>query len=122
MVTLPLLPQLANASAATSATIQRERVTVEQVGELLIESLQAKGRKRATIETYGSALRIQLVPFFATKTLDRIGRREIEAFIAWMGKTGRSAKTTLNALGILHSIFRVRAARGVGAVEPLHAR
>jgi integrase len=87
------------------ATLSRERVTIEQVGELLIESLQAKGRKRATIETYGSALRIQLVPFFATKTLNRIGRREIEAFIAWMGKTGRSAKTTLNALGILHSIF-----------------
>jgi integrase len=87
------------------ATIQRERVTIEQVGELLIESLQAKGRKRATIETYGSALRIQLVPFFSTRTLDRIGRREIEAFIAWMAKTGRSAKTALNALGILHSIF-----------------
>jgi integrase len=87
------------------ATIQRERVTIEQVGELLLESLKAKGRKRATIETYSSALRIQLVPFFATKTLDQIGRREIETFITWMGKTERSAKTTLNALGILHSIF-----------------
>jgi hypothetical protein len=43
------------------AAIQRERVTIGQVGELLIGSLQVKGRKRATIETYGSALRIQLV-------------------------------------------------------------
>jgi integrase len=86
-------------------SLSRERVTVEQVGGLLIESLRAKGRKRATIETYGSALRIQLVPFFGTRTLDRIGRREIEAFMAHMRKTGRSPKTTLNALGILHSIF-----------------
>jgi integrase len=87
------------------AMLSRERVTVEQVGDLLIASLRAKGRKRATIETYGSALRIQLVPFFGTRPLDRIGRREIEAFIAYMDKTGRSPKTTLNALGILHSIF-----------------
>ncbi len=68
--------------AVDHATLSRERVTIEQVGALLIESLQAKGRKRATIETYESALRVQLVPFFGPRTLDRIGRREIEAFIA----------------------------------------
>jgi integrase len=100
------------------ATLSRERVTVEQVGALLLESLQAKGRKRATIETYGSALRIQLVPFFGSRTLDRIGRREIEAFSAHMQKSGRSAKTTLNALGILHSVFEYARREGWVASNP----
>src|ERR1700722_12533028 len=100
------------------ATRSRERVTVEQVGALLLESLQAKGRKRATIETYGSALRIQLVPFFGWRTLDRIGRREIEAFSAHMQKSGRSPKTTLNALGILHSIFEYARREGWVASNP----
>ncbi|HEX3432728.1 MAG TPA: site-specific integrase [Solirubrobacteraceae bacterium] len=104
--------------AGDHATLSRERVSVEQVGGLLVESLRAKGRKRATIETYGSALRIQLAPFFASKTLDRIGRREIEAFIAHMAKTGRSPKTTLNALGILHSIFEYARREGWVASNP----
>jgi integrase len=100
------------------ATLSRERVTIEQVGELLLESLRAKGRKRATIETYSSALRVQLVPFFGAKTLDRIGRREIEAFSAHMRRSGRSAKTTLNALGILHSVFEYARREGWVAANP----
>ena len=44
---------------------------------------------------------LQLAPFFGGKRLDRIGRREIEQFMAWMSRTGRSPKTTLNALGVL---------------------
>ncbi len=87
------------------AVALRERVTVEEAGRLLIANLQAKGRKRATIETYESLVRVHLVPFFGTHTLDRIGRREIEAFITYMTRSGRSTKTTRNALGILHSIF-----------------
>ncbi len=100
------------------ATLSRERVTVEQVGALLLNSLRAKGRKRATIETYDSALRVQLVPFFGTRTLDRIGRREIEAFSVHMQETGRSPKTTLNALGILHSVFEHARREGWVASNP----
>jgi len=82
-----------------------ERVTVQEAGELLVANVAAKGRKRATVQTYESAVRVQLSPFFGARTLDRIDRREIEGFIAHMSRTGRSPKTTLNALGILHSIF-----------------
>ena len=39
-----------------------------------------------------------------------------------MARTGRSPKTTLNALGILHSIFELRAPRGLGRRQPVHAR
>ena len=88
-----------------TATLQRERVTVEEVGALLIEHRRGQGRKRTTIEAYDSMIRVHLVPFFAGRTLERIGRREIQALIAHMMRTGSSAKTTRNALGILHSIF-----------------
>ena len=82
-----------------------ERLTVEQAGELLLANLRAKGRKRSTLEIYGSHLRVHLVPFFESRTLDRIGRREVQAFATQMQRTGRSVKTTRNALGLLHSIF-----------------
>lgn len=58
------------------------------------------------------------MPFFGSRALDRIGRREIEAFSAHMQKTGRSPKTTLNALGILHSIFEYAHREGWVASNP----
>jgi integrase len=83
------------------------QITVQEAGELLVDGLRTRGRKRATLETYESAIRVQLAPFFGDRRLDRIGRRDIEGFIRYMGRTGRSPKTTLNALGILHSIFEL---------------
>jgi integrase len=100
------------------AAVQRERVTIEEVGELFLANVRAKGRKPATIEVYSSTIRVHLAPFFAARTLDRIGRREIEAFIAHMGRTGRSSKTTLNALGILHSIFEYARREGWVTANP----
>jgi hypothetical protein len=100
------------------AATGRDRLTVEEAGELLVANVQARGRKRATVETYSSAVRVQLAPFFGGRTLDRIGRGEIEAFIAHMSRTGRSPKTTLNALGILHSIFEHARREGLVASNP----
>jgi integrase len=85
--------------------VLRERITVEEAGELLVARARANGRKRATVDVYASTVRVHLGPFFASKPLGQIGRREIEAFIAHMTSIGRAPKTTLNALGILHSIF-----------------
>jgi len=95
-----------------------ERVTVEEAGELLVLRVRAKGRKRATVETYASCVRVQLVPFFGNRTLDKIGRREIEQFMVHMARTGRSPKTTLNAMGILHSIFEIARREGWVAANP----
>ena len=83
------------------------RITVAEGGALLLESITAKGRKRATIQTYESHIRVHLAPFFGAKRLDRIGRREIQAFVRHMGRTGRSTKTTFNALAVLHGIFEL---------------
>jgi integrase len=104
-------------SAQPTAT-GRERLTIAEAGQLLVANVQAKGRKRATVETYSSAIRVQLAPFFGGRTLDKIGRREIEAFMAHMHRTGRSPKTTLNALGILHSIFEHARREGLVAANP----
>lgn len=51
------------------AAARSERVTIGEVGELLVYSVQAKDRKRATVETYASyasCVRVQFVPFFGT--------------------------------------------------------
>jgi integrase len=95
-----------------------ERVTIAEAGELLVERTQAMGRKRATVETYESCIRVQLAPFFGKRSLDKIGRREIEQFMAHMARTGRSPKTTLNALGILHSIFEYARREGWVMANP----
>jgi integrase len=100
------------------ATVQRQSVTIEEVGVLFLANLRAKGRKLATLEVYSSTIRVHLAPFFAARTLDRIGRREIEAFIAHMSRTGRSPKTTRNALGILHSIFEYARREGWVTANP----
>lgn len=73
-----------------------------------------RGRRRTTLEAYESYIRAHLSPFFGKQRLDRIGRPEIETFIRYMGGSGRSTKTALNATGVLHSIFEL--ARRVGWV------
>ena len=104
--------------SVSPAAARGARVTIAEAGQQLVAHIESKGRKRATIETYASCVRVQLVPFFGGSRLDRIGRREIEQFIAWMSRTGRSPKTTLNALGILHSIFEYARREGWVAANP----
>ena len=48
---------------------------------MLRANLRTTGRKRTTLETYESAIRVQLAPYFGEQRLDRIGRHEIEGFI-----------------------------------------
>jgi integrase len=95
-----------------------DRVTVEEVGRLLVTRRRAQGRKKATLESYESVIRVHLSPFFAGRTLDKIGRRELEAFIAEMHRAGRSPKTTLNSLGVLHSIFELARREGWVVANP----
>ncbi len=97
-------------------------ITVQDAGEMLVDGLRARGRKRATCETYESAIRVQLAPYFGERRLDRIGRREIEGFIRYMGRTGRATED--DAQRARHPAFdlRARKTRGLGRRQPLHAR
>jgi hypothetical protein len=44
------------------AAVGRNRLTVEEAGELLVANVHARGRKRATVESYSSAVLVQIAP------------------------------------------------------------
>jgi integrase len=71
-----------------------------------------------TLRDYKSTLRVHLVPFFRAPALDRIGARDVEAFITVEARAGRATKSILNYLGLLHSIFACGEKRGWCAGNP----
>ncbi len=104
----------------TQTTVaSRDRLTVHDAGTRLIAHLQAKGRKRSTLEAYESILRVHLAAYFQDRPLDRIEPYHVEAFIAWMRQQGRSAKTTRNALGLLHGVYEHAIRRGHAQRNPV---
>ena len=64
-----------------------ERMTVEDAGRTLMAVRRDAGRKRSTVENYESILAQHIVPFFGARTVDRIERRDVEAYAA--GLTSR---------------------------------
>jgi integrase len=103
-----------DAVAATSV-----RLTVREAGERLIGHLEALGRKKSTIEGYRSALNVHLAPFFGDRPLDRIGREDIEAFMAHRARKGGAPKSTMNYIGVLHGIFELAVRRGWAQGNPV---
>jgi integrase len=91
--------------SVTVALARRERMTIAEAGELLVATASTRGLKRSTVMSYESVARVHLAPFFGSRPLDRIGRREVESLAAHMARRGSSPKTIRNALGILHGIF-----------------
>jgi integrase len=92
---------------------------VAEVGERLIAHLASLGRKRSTVEEYGSYLRVHLAPFFGERPVNRIGTAEVEGFIAAKRREGKAAKSILNYLGLLHSIFAFAEKRGLVVGNPV---
>lgn len=91
--------------SVTVAQARRERMTIAEAGELLVASSITRGLKRSTVMSYESVVRVHLAPFFGSRPLDRIGRREVEALAAHMTRQGSSPKSVRNALGVLHRVF-----------------
>jgi integrase len=81
------------------------RVTVEQAGERLVAHLEQLQRSPNTLDDYRSYLRVNLVPFFGDKPLDRITPRDVEAFMAKKAREGRAPKSILNWYRLLHAVF-----------------
>jgi integrase len=100
-------------AAATTA-----RLTVEEAGARLIDHLEALGRKKSTIEGYRAALRVHLAPFFRDKPLDKVTREDVEAFMAYRAREGGAPKSTMNHIGVLHSIFDFAIKRGWARSNP----
>jgi integrase len=96
-----------------------ERLSVGETGELLVAHLEALGRKRSTLDEYRSTLTVHLAPFFGDAPLDKVGKRQIEAFIAAKRQEGKATKSTLNYVGLLHSIFDFALRRGLCRENPV---
>jgi hypothetical protein len=82
-----------------------ERLTVEEIGTRYIQHLTALGRRRSTLQDYKSYLRVHLVPFFGEVPLEKIGRSDVEDFIAEKLGDRKAPKSVRNYLGLLHSLF-----------------
>lgn len=103
---------LRRAIEEVSAAPTSRRVDVQEAGEQLLAHLAGLGRKPSTLQGYESFLRIHLEPFFGGRDLEKIGRTEVEAFVAACRRNGQSVKSTRNYLGLLHSIFDFAQKRG----------
>jgi len=93
-------------------------VTVGEAAKRLIAHLSELGRKRSTLASYESCVRVHLVPFFGGRPLHRITRDQVEAFIALKTREGLSPKSILNYLGILHAVFAFAERRGLVSGNP----
>jgi integrase len=88
------------------------RLTMEQAGNQLLDHLEARGRKRSTLEAYRSTLVIHLVPFFGNKDLEDIRREDVERLLAQLRRDGLAPKSILNFLGFLNGVFEFAIRRG----------
>ena len=83
----------------------RPDVTVEDTAERLLRHLEALGRKPTTLSTYRSLFRTHVAPILGSTPLDRVRAEDIEGLVAAMHAAGKGAKTTVNAITLLHQIF-----------------
>ena len=97
---------------ATRSAAPGERVTVDEAGTALCAHLASLGRKRSTLASYDSHIRIDLAPFFGSKPLDKIEPGDVERLVHAITAAGKSPKTASNALGVLHRIFEHGIRRG----------
>jgi hypothetical protein len=104
---------------ARSAPALQERLTVAEAGNRLLQHLEAIGRKRSTRGDYESTIRVHLSPAFGSTPLGKIGRDQVEAFVAAKVREGKTPKSIRNYLGLLHSIFAHAIRRGWCAENPV---
>jgi integrase len=106
-------------SALGAVPNRGERLSVQQAGEALVAARRAAGRKRSTVEGYESTLATHIVPSFGRRTIDRIERRDVEAFAAALERKGLAANTRINTLNLLSAVFDLAVARGWAVANPV---
>lgn len=112
------LRRLMDTAHAVARSPDRPIPTVVEMGELLLERLRARGRKKATLEAVASHLRVHICAFFDGRLVDAVDERDLEAFMAWMAACGKSPKTVRNVMGTMHSIFELARRRKLVAANP----
>jgi integrase len=96
----------------------RAAPTLGAMGEMLTARLQSLGRKRSTIETVESHVRVHIAPWFGEVGVDELDEGKVEAFVAALGRKGCSPKTVRNVMGTLHSLFELARRRKIVRANP----
>jgi integrase len=102
-----------------SVARRAERFTVPEAAEALIAVRRSSGRKRSTLQGYESIVAQHIVPFFGGRKVDRITRRDVEAFGAALERKGLAANSRINALNLLGAIFELAVNRGWTVTNPV---
>ena len=91
--------------AETAPVPVRERLTVSQAGERLIDQLEIYGLRPTTITVYRSLLLTHLSRHLGDHELARVTPEEVDRMIAAMRRHGAGPKLINNALTLLGQIF-----------------
>lgn len=92
-------------SAVTVTARTSERLTVADVGARYLAHLERLGRKRSTLISVESTIRVHLSPFFASRALDSISHHDVSDLVAVMEDRGLSAKSIANYVGTASALF-----------------
>ncbi|MEO8966683.1 MAG: site-specific integrase [Solirubrobacteraceae bacterium] len=95
-----------------------QRLTMEEAGREFCQRLELKGRRKSHRLTVASDLANHIAPFFAAKTLDRVGPEDIERYISAKRKT-LAIKTIRNHVNTMHSIFDLGLRKGWCQINPV---
>ena len=80
-------------------------MTLDTAGTHYMAHLTRAGRKRSTIAAVESALRVQLVPYFAATSLDAIRHEDVADFARVLESRGLKPKCVRNYVGTLSALF-----------------
>jgi integrase len=97
--------RVAEREAEAKQAAEEQRRPLAVVGEALIATKHAAGRKPSTIEAYSYWLRIHIIDFFGSKPVGEITREDVRGFAAALERNGLAPKSRANALGTLHSLI-----------------
>jgi integrase len=96
----------------------RAAPTLAELGDMLEARLESLGRKRSTIETVESHVRVHIAPWFGDLGVDELNEGNVAAFVAVLGRKGCSPKTVRNVMGTLHSLFELARRRKLVRANP----
>jgi integrase len=93
------------AEAEAKRVVEEQRRPLAKVGEAVIASKRAAGRKKSTIEGYSYWLRVHIIDYFGPTPVGEITREDVRGFAAALERKGLAPKSRANALGALHSLI-----------------
>jgi site-specific recombinase XerD len=103
-----------------------EQMSFQEAGDRYLHHLEhVKQRKASTIQDYKIMLNKHFVPHFGSKSVERIGTREVAGYIAAKSvakdKGGLGHKTIVNHLNFAHGVFAFALKHGWCTSNPVAA-